>query len=533
MSLDGYNTHDEADISTTAVVVGAGHNGLIAAAYLARAGIDTVLIEARHDVGGCASTVTDLGARFNICNCDHTMIRAMPVIDDLDLANHGLHYLESEFSLIHTSHEGPESWVFHSDIDAHLEDLARTNPTWVDHYRRYLNDALPVARLAIDIARTTPSFPAFMRTVAGLRGRGAARLLQWSRSSALAVLTHYFDDWRAWMPAVATGPTVWGVHPSMPGTGLAAAGYATKHLIRTGRPVGGSGALTDAVLRSFEAAGGVTMLGRSVRRLDTDGSGVSAVVLDNDVRIRAQHVIAACDPQRVVHEWLDGNHDALSDEVRQWRERPVHDGYESKVDAVLTERPVFAHERWLQERLGREIDAHSPTTVVCPSPNDLDQAHQRRTVGAVAERPTMLVNIPTVLDPSMQLNPAEHVLSLEVLFTPYTHEWSHSTEPARWLELLDGLCEPGTLQVDRWRSMTPDRYEREFAMHRGHTPAFSGPPLHTLLGRQPDLTRHVGPVAGLHIAGAAAFPGAGIFGGAGRNAASRVLEQLGSRSSRN
>ena len=73
-------------LTADAVVVGGGHNGLIAAAYLARAGVSTVLIEARNEVGGCASTVTDLGARFTICKCDHTMIRALPVFDDLELS---------------------------------------------------------------------------------------------------------------------------------------------------------------------------------------------------------------------------------------------------------------------------------------------------------------------------------------------------------------------------------------------------------------------------------------------------------------
>ncbi|MCH1489693.1 MAG: hypothetical protein L7T83_04665, partial [Ilumatobacteraceae bacterium] len=80
-----------------------------------------------------------------------------------------------------------------------------------------------------------------------------------------------------------------------------------------------------------------------------------------------------------------------------------------------------------------------------------------------------------------------------------------------------------TLRVKRWRSMTPDRYENEFFMPRGHTPAYAGSPLATLRGKPADLTRHRGPLQGLHLAGAAAFPGAGIFGGAGRNAAMRVL----------
>lgn len=526
--MTGYNEpHDESTTEASVVVVGGGHNGLIAAAYLARAGVDTVLIEARDSVGGCASTVTDLGARFNICNCDHTMIRAMPIIDDLDLESHGLRYLEAEFSMIHTTHDQETAWVFHSDIDAHLSDLERTHPEWVEPYRRYLTDALPVAELAIAIARAAPTTSRMLSSVAKARGRGAARLLRWSRLSALEVLKEYFDDWQAWMPAIATGPTVWGVDPAFPGTGLAAAAYATRHLIRTGRPVGGSGALTDAILRSFTHAGGRVILGHAVSRLELASGVVSGVTLDDGRRIRTKRVIAACDPQRVFHEWIGADDAPPNSAITSWRNLPIHDGYESKLDVVLRRRPDFRHESRLVGLLDRVVDLHSPTTVVAPSPSDLEQAHQRRPHGMVAERPTMLINIPTVLDPSMQLNPNEHVLSLEVLFTPYSHRWTDSDEPARWLQILDDLCEPGTLEVDRWRSMTPDRYEQEFRMHRGHTPAFSGPPLHTLVGRRPELTRSAPAIPGLHLSGAAAFPGAGILGGAGRNAAVRVLRDLG------
>ena len=118
------------------VVVGAGHNGLICAAYLARAGVDTLLLEARPDVGGCASTVSDLDARFNICNCDHSMVRGMPIADELDLASYGLRYLEPEITGINRFHDGSPPWVFLHDVDAHLEVLARTHPHAVDGYRR-------------------------------------------------------------------------------------------------------------------------------------------------------------------------------------------------------------------------------------------------------------------------------------------------------------------------------------------------------------------------------------------------------------
>jgi len=503
------------------VVVGGGHNGAICAALLARAGRAVTLVEARSSLGGCASTEEALGARFNICNCDHTMVRALPLLSELDLVEHGLTYVEPEYSMICAFHDDSRPWLFHHDVDRHLETMSITHPEWVGAYRRYLDDALPVARLLVEIAREQPSL-GLLATVARLRGRGARRLLQWSRASARSVLESYFDDWHQWMPAIATGPTVWGVPPEMPGTGLAAAGYATRHTVRMGRPVGGSGALVNAIEASLRAAGGEVVLGHRVTSLRLDGSRVTGVLLDDGRCIEGDTIVAACDPQRVFTEWID---DVPADAVAQvssWRERPEFDGYESKLDMVVRELPVMRHANEITELLG-EVDLLGPTTVVSPSPTELAEAHRLRVTGEVVERPTLLFNCPTVLDPAMQIDPSEHVLSLEVLFTPYNHDWPTSDEPERWLGVLDALCEPGTLRVDRWRAMTPDVYEREFLMHRGHTPAFSGPPLSTLLGRPRELTRYRTAIDGLYLSGAATFPGAGVFGGAGRNAARAVL----------
>ena len=136
-----------------------------------------------------------------------------------------------------------------------------------------------------------------------------------------------------------------------------------------------------------------------------------------------------------------------------------------------------------------------------------------------------MVNMPSVLDPSMRPGPDEHVLSIEVLFTPYVVEggWPDSPEPERWLSVLEQHLAPGSLQVDRWRAMTPDRYELEFQMYRGHTPAYAAPPLTALLGRQREITRYRTPIDGLYLSGAATFPGAGVFGASGRNTADVVV----------
>lgn len=511
-----------------AVVVGAGHNGLICAAYLARAGVDTLLVEARPGVGGCASTVTDLDARFNICNCDHSMVRGMPIADELDLGAYGLLYLEPDVTGINRFHDGAAPWVFLHDVEAHLETLAHSHPHAVDGYRRYLADATPVAELALAIARTKPSLAAMTRTILNRKATGAARLLKWARMSQADVMAQYFDDWHLVMPGVTSGPTVWGAPPTAPGTGPAAALYATRHLIKSGRPAGGSGALTDAVRASFEAAGGRTRCDSRVARLLVRDGTVAGVRLDDGTELLARRVVAACDPQRVFVDWLDTVPPKARNLVDAWRSRPVHDGYESKIDGVLDGLPTWRGTDELSGLVGG-ADLLAPTTLVNPSPQQVAEAHRLRGQGRVHPYPSMMVNIPTVLDPDMQPHPGQHVLSLEVLFTPYALQggWPESGEPSRWLEVLDTFMEPGTLRIGRWRAMTPDRYEAEFSMHRGHTPSYAAPPLVAFLGRQRETTRYRTPIDGLYLSGAGTFPGAGVFGASGRNAADALLDDLG------
>ncbi len=514
------------------VVVGAGHNGLICATYLARAGIDTLLVEARPAVGGCASTVEEFGARFNICNCDHTMIRAMPAIDELELASHGLRYLEADSGYVSLFHDDGEPWSQFFSVDQTIEGLAQSYPGEVNGYRRYIHDAIPVARLIIEMARSNATGAGLTAGVIRRGGRGAARLLRWSRASMTSVLGGYFNDWRMIMPAAATGPTVWGVSPNAAGTGLAAALYATRHLIRTGRPMGGSGALTDALARSFQRSGGELRCDARVSAVTTTAGRVTGVRLRDGAELTARNVVVAYDAQRVFVDWLGEVPPRARRLVRRYRTRPVTDGYESKIDAVLGRCPTYRRFEALQSA-HPGVDFYGATVVVAPSPDDLAQAHARRVQGLVADRPTFLVNVPTVLDPGLA-PPDKHVLSLETLFTPYALRggWGGSAEPERWIELWAELLEKDSLDLQQWRVMTPDRYEAEFSMHRGHTPSYAGSPLAALLGRSRETTRYRTPIRGLYLTGAATFPGAGIFGASGRNTAHAVLRDRGFRKRR-
>jgi phytoene dehydrogenase-like protein len=506
-----------------AVVVGAGHNGLVCAAYLARAGRRTLLVEARNAVGGCASTVPALGARVNICNCDHVTFRTTPIFDELSLADHGLRYLDVEPAQLCLSWTDGAAWPVFHDVERTIDALRLTHPDQADGYRRYAHAARPVAELIVEAASEPPSRSGLLARLAERRGRGLATLLRWSRRTVADVLGEFFTSEAILGPAVASGPAVWGLSPHTPGSGVGAVAHAMKHVARVGRPEGGSGALTDAIRRAFEAAGGAVRCNARVLAVTCEAKRVRGVELDDGTQIDAPLVVSACDPLTTFLSWLRDPPAAAGEVVRRWRLAAPGDGYESKLDAVIDALPRHGALATLAERL--DFDPLVPTTVVAPSLDDMHRAHVSMSQGRVAERPIFLVNIPSVLDPTMAPSDG-HVFSLEVLYTPYALAggWTNSAEPRRWLDQYASLVQPGFADhVRRWRVMTPESYESDFSLPRGHATSFTGGPVAAFLGRPRELTRYETPIDGLYLTGAATFPGAGVWGASGRNAARRIL----------
>jgi phytoene dehydrogenase-like protein len=507
-----------------AIVVGGGHNGLVCAAYLARAGVQPLVVEARHQIGGAAGTDAAIGARVNICNCDHGMIRSSRVIDELELTAHGLKYVELDPAGALLGWDAPGPAPIFGDIGRTLEGLAVHFPHEVDNYRRYVKVAVPVARLLVDLANADTTGPALLATAVRRLSPAALRILQFSRMTAGQVLRSFFTDEGLLGPAMALGPAVWGAAPDTPGTGMGALALAGKHVNPVGRPVGGSGRLTDAIGSALTTAGGAVMTGTKVASILCEGSVVRGVELADGAVIEAPLVVVASDPREAIVRYLRNPPASAREFVRKWVAKPVVDGYQSKVDARLTELPRWKGRSPVLEHVGF-TEQLSTSTVVAPTLAGIAEAHALKERGRIAARPMFLINVPSVLDPSVA-PPGEHVLSLEVLFTPYAFDrgWQSRAEPERWLEVAATLFEDGFLQsIAEWRVNTPAVYDREYGMPRGYASSFPGGPLAALLGREPELSRYRTPIAGLYLTGAATFPGAGVWGAPGRNAARAIL----------
>ena len=517
------------DMAADVVVVGAGHNGLTCAAYLARAGLDVVVLEARPWIGGSSATVDALGARVNVCNCDHVLVRATPVLDELELERHGLTYLDCDPAVLSLPTGGAKPWFQFHDATRTLDALRLAHPGEVDAYRRYLETAIPAVRLVLELANELPTVRRTASVLARRRGAGLRTLVAWSRRSLVDVLRSCFGSEALVAPAVVSGAAVAGGPPDAPRSGLGAIGYAVRHVVPQGRPVGGSGALTDALARSLGEAGGAVRTGAAVADVLVEGGRVRGVVLADGEELRARAVVVACDPRVPRVRWVDGAPADAAD-LTPWRAREAGDGHQAKIDAVVAEPPRYR--ALLPEdllRLGIE-DPPLATTIVAPSVPELAEAYRLMSVGALSEAPPHLVNVPSVLDASLRLAGGEHVLSFETLYAPYAYgeRWRDDAVADSLLRRLAALCEPGFLDGVRARRLVaPQDYERDLSLPRGRALGYGVSPLRAVLGRDRELTRYETRIGGLFLTGIATYPGGGIWGAPGRNAAAVVGRRLG------
>ncbi len=502
-----------------AIVIGAGHNGLVTAAYLARAGLRTLVLEARADVGGTAASEQFAGATVNICSCDHLTFRTTPVMAELDLAAHGLRYLDldpAQHNMTWSSAVDGAAWSHHHDLEATAASIAAVLPGQADAYRRYARAAMPAIRMIFDAAAEPPSVRGLTALALRRRLAGAPTLLRWSRRSTADVLRSFFDSDVIRGPAAMSGPMVWGISPETPGTGLGALALGMRHVAKVGRPIGGSGEVPRALRSALEAAGGEVRTKSPVDTIRCEGDRVRGVGLVDGTEIAAPIVVSACNPHDTFLRWLKNPPPSANDLVRRWAKVPHAEGYESKLDVIVDAVP----------RLRDSDRSLGPTTMIAPGLAEIHAGTSLMAEGRVLDRPGMLVNVPTLLDPTMAPD-GRHVFSLEALFTPFALAggWADSSEPWRWLELVSALLEPGFLDsIVEWRAMTPDVYERDFHLPAGHATSFAGGPLAAFRNANPELTNYETSVDGLYLTGAATFPGAGVWGASGRNCATVILE---------
>ena len=512
--------------SFDSIVIGAGHNGLVCAAYLAKAGRKVLVVEAADHVGGAAVT-REIAPGYKVSACAHILHHLHPkVIRDLKLKSHGLRLSAKNLPTVALGSDGQHLTLNGNKAHGALSDADRQAlPRWRKRLLRFASHLQPM--LATVPPRLGSGERSDMRTLLKLGwairrlgrndmqellrvgGMNVADLLEDTFESDLLRGTYAFDAVLGTHLGPRSPGSVLTLLYRLAGRGNGVAGALTL-------PKGGMGAVTGALAGAAQSAGAEIRTGSPVRRILVADDRAVGVELDNGEQISAANVISNADPRRTFMGLLGAEHldTGFVRRVSNIRMR----GNAAKLNLALDGLPAFTGlaEADLRGRL-----------VIAPDIDYVERAFNPAKYGEYSPEPVMEITIPSLNDPSLAPE-GKHVLSAVVQYAPYDLKdgWAGAREGFAKV-LLDQLerYAPGLgAKIVASKLFTPADIEREFRMTGGHWHHGELVLDQMLMLRPvPGAAQYAAPLAGLYLCGAGTHPGGGVMGAAGLNAANQVI----------
>lgn len=523
-----------------AIVVGGGHNGLVTAAYLARGGLRTLVLERRATVGGAIGT-SELVPGVRVPTLAHTVGRIRPsVVRDLDLRAHGLSLMAPEVRVFAPA-PGGSAIALLDGAERTAQGLRGRSTHDAEAYVAF--DALvrKLGRFLADIAARTPPDIASPGPADALMGIGLGRAFKGLgrdggrtllRVLPMAVADFVAESFEtdALRAAVAwRGVALTAMGPWSAGTTAVlltdAAGTDGGAAGQTVYARGGPGALGTALASALQAAGAEIRTGTEVVAITSADGRATGVVIAGGEEIHARVVVSGMDPKGTVLRLLDPV--AVGPTLR-WRAGNIRTpGTVAKVNLALSGLPRFTAAGDDGERLLRG------RILIAPGIDAIERAFDASKYGRISDPPVMEATIPSLADPSLIGGAADapgmHVMSVIVQYAPYALR--DGTWDARRDELGDAVVRtleeyaPGITGLVVGREVvTPLDLERDFGLSGGH-PAHAEPALDSFYLWRPLLghARYRFVLDDLYLAGAGAHPGGGVTGQPGQNAAREIL----------
>ncbi len=517
------------------IVIGAGHNGLICACYLAKAGRKVLVLERREIVGGAVCTQEVVpGFKFDIGSSAHIMFPGTPIMAELGLAAHGLEYLEMDPWAYFPVPGAALGISFHRSVEKTCESIARISAADADAYRQFIAHWGELNEGIFEIFMNPPSPGRVFSTLLKRNFKSRASRQKWSSldssrqlmSSYGRVIEETFENNHvrtalAWL-AAQSGPG-----PDEMGTGDLVGWHAMIHKTGAWRAKGGSGSLTQALARCLESLGGQIAVNAQVTAINAGPkSGARFEVVSEAGKFAGRSVVAACHVQTTFLDLLARElcPPELRKRVSQIR---VGNGFGMVVRHAVTELPQY---------LGIQSDAngiapcHSSLQLLCPSIEYLRRAHVEFLAGFPPTEPAVLAMTFSAMDPTLA-PPGQHTLFGWAQYHPYQmvngENWDDIAEREAdkiWEVICHYAPNMRGKMIDRY-IQTPVEIERVLALPRANV-------MHVEMSLDqmffyrplPELSSYSTPVKGLFLTGASTHPGGGVFGASGRSAARVVLK---------
>jgi phytoene dehydrogenase-like protein len=515
------------------IVIGGGHNGLTAAAYLARAGRKVLVLERRHLLGGAAVTEEVFpGFKFSVCSYVVSLLRP-EIIRELDLPRHGLEILPLDGTFTPMPN-GDYLWRVNDHARTRRE-IARHSRVDAEAYDEYGKAMIEMGRFVKPILNMLPPDPTSLNP-GGLkrllflfrRFQHLTRLDQYNQIQLMTMsAVDFLDQWfetdvlKATMSASGIIGTFLGVRS--PGTAYVLLHHYMGEIdgaFRSwGLARGGTGAISNAIADAARAAGVEIRSQAEVARVTVRSNRATGIVLKNGDELAANAVVSSVDPRLTFMRLVEPGMlpDEFLDDVRRYKFR----GSSGKVNLALDALPDFTALPGPGPHLRGAVS-------ISPSVDYMERAYDEAKYGRFSRKPYIDIVIPSLTDPSVA-PPGKHVMSCFVQYAPY-----HLTE-GTWDEkreefgdtVVNTLAEhaPNLRNIILHRQVvTPLDLEREWGLSEGNI--FQGElTLEQLffLRPVPGWAQYQTPVSNLYMCGSATHPGGGIMGAPGRNAAMKIL----------
>ena len=515
-----------------AIIIGAGHNGLVAAAYLARHGLSTLNVERAERIGGACIT-DEIMPGYRVSGAAQVLGMLRPqVVADLDLERHGLHYSLREPEVFVPFPDGQHLFLF-SDPQKSKASIAKLAPRDAEAYDAYDGYTSQIAVILSELM--TKPVPSLEEVAAAFDRHGDREMLQ---ATLFESIQDYLDRW--FVTDYVKAPLAYGAMsgsaagPRTPGTAFSKLYHSAARL--KGREgawalvEGGMGKVTDALASALRSHGGEILLETEVSRIECRGQSAAGVVLADGREISADIILSNADPQRTFLNLLPSRF--VPENLRDRARRMKMNGTGFKINFAISELPDFT------ALPGRSVGPqHTGGVMITPSLDYLERAWDEAKYGRPSSRPFTHFIIQSATDPSLAPS-GHHTISLWGHHFPYRLAGGDLVDERerlaeRMTDLIGEYAPNFRGSVLARQVWLPQDIERRYGMTGGQI--FHGDlmPDQVLWGRPfVGLGGHHTPIAGVYLCGAGSHPGGDVNGAPGYNAAMAVLADLGQRGNR-
>lgn len=521
------------------VIIGGGHNGLVTAFYLAKAGYKPLVLERRHQVGGAAIT-EEFHPGFRASVLAHSAGPLRPeIVSDMQLAKHGLKLITPAVDVTALFPDG-QALVLYRDTERAAQEIAKHSPSDAPKYREFHAALEKTSRIISKVLTLTPpeiSRPSksdlfgllqLGRSVRGSGKKNTYDLLRWGPMAVADLVAEFFESDLLRAVVAARGIFGTSLGPWSAGTALVLLLRAAADANPAGGncfAIGGMGAVTQAMAKAAQQAGAEILTEAEVAEIKIKDGAVQGVVLASGEEIQARTVVSNADPKRTFLQLMDPV--LLSPTFTKRLQNYRMNGTVAKINLALSGLPTFGG-------LGGNTDALSGRILIGPGIDYLERAFDESKYGNFSRAPYLEIAIPSLLNPS--LAPAgQHVMSVYMQYAPF------KLKEANWRDQRAALGDTVIKTISQYvpdlpgkilhsQVITPLDLEEIYGLTGGQI--FHGElALDQIFTMRPmlDWARYRTPIENLYLCGSGTHPGTGLTGASGANAAREILKDLKAR----